>query len=142
MTRRPELSPASKPVGKFPSLLSLYRILSFQIGDDQPQPQFADNPRQRRLRTIRVKPISLPRSRAGTNSDINGQMEYSAPIAMPIIRRLQQLKGSELVTPFEPLDNNDLLALGDDVPGSGVASAFAVPSGQSRDWISLPQQAG
>ncbi|AHG48773.1 hypothetical protein RLEG12_07515 (plasmid) [Rhizobium leguminosarum bv. trifolii CB782] len=55
--------------------------------------------------------MSLPRSRAGTNSDINGQMEYSAPIAMPIIRRLQQLKGSELVPPFEPLDNNDLLAL-------------------------------
>ncbi|WFU13062.1 transposase (plasmid) [Rhizobium sp. CB3090] len=37
----------------------------------------------------------------------------------------------------------ELVRIGwDDVPGSGVASAFAVPSGQSRDWISLPQQAG
>jgi hypothetical protein len=33
-------------------------------------------------------------------------------------------------------------AASDDVPGSGVASAIAVPSGQGRERISLPQQAG
>lgn len=39
----------------------------------------------------------------------------------------------------ETFDDKTLL---DRVPGGGVASAFAVPSGQSRDWISLPRRAG
>jgi hypothetical protein len=34
------------------------------------------------------------------------------------------------------------LAASDDVPGSGVASAIAVHSGWSREWISLPRRAG
>lgn len=31
-----------------------------------------------------------------------------------------------------------LFQFSDRVPWSGVASALAVPSGQSREWISLP----
>ena len=54
------------------------------------------------------------------------------------IQALDALLKAATEIKFEPREEINFLTFLDDVPGSGVASAIAVPSGHSREWVSLP----